>query len=139
MNSSNDRVVTAPQLRSIPWARWFGIALAVLLVMAVGIYLWVQSYVTIHVAADTTYLTAPLLADGYPDYMGYMNSQNSVGVTPENNAWVAILRTYGPREIDAESRAEHFRLLGIAPLPEEGATSARSTISHASSNCPTRC
>jgi hypothetical protein len=39
MNSSNDRVVTAPQLRSIPWGRWFGIALAVMLAMAVGIVL----------------------------------------------------------------------------------------------------
>lgn len=120
MNPSHDQVVTAPQLRGIPWARWFGIALVIMMVMALGIYFWVRSYTTITVAADTTYLTTPLLADGYPDYLGYWNAQNSAGVTPENNAWVAILRSIGPSEMNDEIRAEHFRLLGIAPLPEEG-------------------
>lgn len=115
---ADDRSNALP--RGIPWARWFGIALAVLLVLTVGIYWWVQNYITITVAADTTYLTTPLLPDGYPDYLGYWNAQNSAGVTAENNAWVAVVRCLGPREIDAEERPEYFRLLGIAPLPEEG-------------------
>jgi Tfp pilus assembly protein PilE len=120
MHPSHEHDRSSSRQRVIPWARWLGIALGIMAVLAIGLYWWARSYMTITVAADTTYLTTPLLADGYPDYLGYMNTQNSAGVTAENNAWVAILRTWGPKEIEDESRAEHFRLLGIAPLPEDG-------------------
>lgn len=109
------------QPRGIPWTRWLLYAGGVLLVLCAATYLWIRSYVTITVAADTTVLTAPLLADGYPDYIGYLDAQNAAGVKPEENAWIAILRCCGPEEIDKPLRAEHYRKLGIKPLPDEGA------------------
>ena len=91
-----------------------------LMVLAVAAYFWIRSYTTISVAPDTTVLTAPLLADGYPDYIAYLDAQNALGVKPEENAWIAILRCNGPSDIDQEKRAEHFRKLGIEPLPDQG-------------------
>jgi len=106
------------QPHRIPWGRWAMYAGGVLVVLGAAVALAIRSYMTISVAPDTTVLTAPLLADGYPDYIGYLDAANATGVKPEENAWISLLRCCGPDEIDKAVRAEHYRKLGIEPLPE---------------------
>lgn len=75
----------------------------------------------ITISKETTYITAPLRADGYPDYLAALNELSSRGVTPENNAAVPFWQAIGPKSIPAELRPQFFKLLGIKELPEKGA------------------
>ncbi|MCH8828760.1 MAG: hypothetical protein IID45_04205, partial [Planctomycetes bacterium] len=74
----------------------------------------------ITISKETTYITEPLDADGYPDYAAAINRRFGKGVTAENNAAVLLLRAYGPKEIPKKWRAELFKKLGMEPLPEKG-------------------
>jgi hypothetical protein len=74
----------------------------------------------ITISKETTYITEPLRADGYPDYLAALNRLGSEGVTPENNAAVLLVQALGPEKIPSEDREEFFKMLGIAPLPENG-------------------
>ncbi len=74
----------------------------------------------ITISKETTFITEPLDADGYPDYVAAMNRHCSRGVTPENNAAVLFWKAVGPAEIEPERREKYFEMLGIAPLPEKG-------------------
>lgn len=69
---------------------------------------------------ETTYITEPLLPDGRPDYLGYLNREASRGVTRENNAAIPIIRALGPEFIPEEVRTEILKRLGLADLPAEG-------------------
>ena len=72
------------------------------------------------VSKDTTYFTEPLRADGGVDYVAAFNRRCSEGVTPENNAAVALWRASGPKDLDKNIRKQYFQMLGIAELPEKG-------------------
>jgi len=72
------------------------------------------------ISKETTFITEPLRADGYVDYVAAVNQAASEGVTPENNAAVLFCRAFGPSMIGADFRPRFFRMLGIDPLPEEG-------------------
>ena len=74
----------------------------------------------ITISKETTYITEPLRADGYVDYMAALNRRFSQGVTPENNAAVPFWQAVGPKGIDKKVRKKYFELLGIPELPEEG-------------------
>jgi hypothetical protein len=74
----------------------------------------------ITISKETTYITEPLRDDGMVDYIAALNQQCSKGVTPENNAVVAMLRVLGPKGLDKKVRKEYFRQLGIPELPEKG-------------------
>ncbi len=76
--------------------------------------------VLVTISKETTYITEPLRADGYPDYAAAWNRRMSQGVTPENNAAVLFWKAVGPGEIPKGGRDEFFRMLGIPSLPEEG-------------------
>ena len=69
---------------------------------------------------ETTYLTKPLQADGYPDYAAAMNERISAGVTPENNAAVLFWQAVGPNAIPKWSRQRFFQQVGIPQPPETG-------------------
>jgi hypothetical protein len=75
----------------------------------------------IKISTETTYLTKPLTKDGYIDYLAALNNQQREGVTVKNNAAVVFRRALGPAVILESIRADHFKMLGIDPLPEEGA------------------
>jgi hypothetical protein len=77
-----------------------------------------QLLVTISKA--TTYITEPLRADGYPDYVAALNQRASRGVTPENNAEVLLCKAIGPNGIDAKLPGGYCSLLNIPALPEKG-------------------
>lgn len=73
----------------------------------------------ITISKATTYITEPLRADGYPDYMAALNRKASEGVTPENNAAVPLVQAFGPAWIDSKDREQFFKLLGI-PAARQG-------------------
>jgi hypothetical protein len=76
---------------------------------------------TFTVGADTTFVTGPLDAAGYIDYAAALNDRLSKGVTPENNANVAVWRVFGPVAPDGtRASAQYFRKLGIARPPARG-------------------
>lgn len=75
------------------------------------------------VCKEVTVITEPLLPDGRVDYLTYLNRVQGAGVTPENNVVVPLLQAIGPTCLNKEPeyRREYYRLLGIPPLPEDGA------------------
>ena len=75
----------------------------------------------ITVSYETTRITAPLHPEGGVDYLAALNQQASEGVTPENNAVVELLHAFGPAKIPSELRPTFFQMLGMQPLPDEGA------------------
>jgi len=77
--------------------------------------------VDIKVGRATTYILAPLNADGTVNYVAALNARAAKGVTPANNAAVLLLQAVGPEVIDPDARERTFKALGIKPLAETGA------------------
>ncbi|SRR5579871_2434075 len=69
---------------------------------------------------ETTYVTEPVDADGYIDYVAAVNKHWSRGVTPANNAHVLLWKALGPHPEGATMPDEYFKWLGIKPPPEQG-------------------
>ena len=88
----------------------------------------VKRNVAVTISRDTTYITEPLRADGYPDYLAALTQQARKGVTPENNAVVLIVQALGPELIDGRTgkkfspkeQGKFFTMLGVAQLPKKG-------------------
>lgn len=76
--------------------------------------------VRVTISKETTWITAPLREDGYPDYVRYLNEKLSEGVTPENNAIVPLVRTMGLLDVDHQVRTDYCKLLGIEPPSKDG-------------------
>jgi hypothetical protein len=74
----------------------------------------------ITISKATTYITEPLRPDGYPDYLAALNQMAGKGVTPENNAVVALMQAFGPGPIDSKDRDKFFKMLGVAAPPDKG-------------------
>ncbi len=72
------------------------------------------------ISKETTCFTEPLRSDGGVDYVAALNRKYSQGVTPENNAAVALWQAAGPKELKKQFRKRYFKMLGIAELPEKG-------------------
>jgi hypothetical protein len=71
------------------------------------------------ISQETTVITAPLRADGLPDYQKYWRDFGREGVTPENNGAVLFWRAVWPGELGQEHRQEMCDALGIKPMPVE--------------------
>ncbi len=56
------------------------------------------------VSKETTYITAQLDEEGYPDYFAALNQRLSEGVSSDNNAAIPFFRVIGPGDIPAASR-----------------------------------
>ena len=74
----------------------------------------------IAISRETTHITQPLRADGYPNYGAALDERQSKGVTTGNNYAVALVEVFGPHQIKEGIRAAYFAKLGIEPLAEEG-------------------
>lgn len=74
---------------------------------------------TFTVGKTTTYLTAPLDANGHIDYASVLNERLSKGVTPENNAAVLLWQAIGPNPAGGKMPAGYFDRLGVA-TPRQG-------------------
>jgi hypothetical protein len=72
------------------------------------------------ISRETTFITGPLCEDGSVDYLAAINERYSRGVTPENNAVVALLQAVGPGVIAKPVRERFFQMLGVAMPSEEG-------------------
>lgn len=70
---------------------------------------------------ETTYLVEPLLPDGAPDYVTYLNREWSQGVTPENNAAIPLLEALGSGLLPVTTQEKFFELLGV-PAPQTNVT-----------------
>ena len=92
-------------------------------VCAIVYELWVTAEaprVAVRISPETTYVTAPLRADGSVDYLAAINRRSGQGTTLENNASVLIWQALGPAPYDAGTRDAFFKALGIPTPPEEG-------------------
>ncbi len=69
----------------------------------------------ITVGKETTYVTGPVLEDGYVDYLAALNALASAGVTTENNAAVLLAQAIDPASIDAGQRERFYKILGVEP------------------------
>jgi len=72
------------------------------------------------VGHDTTWIDAPLSADGTVNYVAWLNRRCSRGVTAENNAAGLLIRALGPEEVLYESvRARIMKRLDMPPVAAE--------------------
>src|SRR6516162_8279524 len=88
-------------------------------VLALVVYAAWPSSSTFTISPETTYITKPLDADGYPDYVTALNERLRGAITPEINANVLIWQVLGPHPEGATMPPEYFQWLGYRP-PEEG-------------------
>lgn len=72
------------------WRVFWALAVLVVLVTVVGDQVWVRVNRRIPLGWETTRITAPLTADGYPDYLAAINALESKGMTRENNAAIVM-------------------------------------------------
>jgi hypothetical protein len=69
---------------------------------------------------ETTYVTEPLDADGYVDFVSALNERWRRGVTPANNANVLLWKALGPHPEEKTMPEEFFKWMKIKPPPEQG-------------------
>jgi hypothetical protein len=69
------------------------------------------------ISKETTGITTPLKANGYPDYLGALNAVHSKGVNSNNNLAVSIWNTIGTADMATELIAPYFEHLHIPPPP----------------------
>lgn len=74
------------------------------------------------VSPDTTFVTGPLNRDGTVNFPAAINAANSRGITPQNNAAVALLKIIGARalSVSAAARTAGLAAMGIPKLPQSG-------------------
>jgi hypothetical protein len=73
------------------------------------------------ISKETTRVTAPLKSNGYPDYVGAINAQQSAGVTTENNLAVTIWNTIGTTQMSPKMVTPYFKHLKMSPPHEKRA------------------
>jgi len=71
------------------------------------------------ISAETTAITAPLTPDGFPDYIAALNQKYSKDVTPDNNAFAALLQIRGTENntIAPSVHDQFLKMLDIKPTP----------------------
>lgn len=90
------------------------------LVLIAGIVWWFRPLPSAKpkIGRETTYLTEPVRDDGTIDYLAALNDRLSEGVTPDNNAFIAIAYTMGRDDWrSAEKRRFVYRWLKVDPPP----------------------
>jgi hypothetical protein len=75
----------------------------------------------IEVSPTTTYVTAPLRADGLPDYEVYIRDRGRSGVTPQKNAAAVIWPMVWPGELSPQHCQPVAKELGIDAFPPASA------------------
>ena len=90
------------------WPIILGVLIALLIYAA-----WPGSS-TFTISPETTYVTAPVDAEGYIDYPTALNERLSKGITPENNANVLIWKALGPHPEGGTMPPEYFKFFRLA-------------------------
>jgi hypothetical protein len=88
-------------------------------VVLVGLMVWglFGPESPIRVSRETTYLTAPLAADGLPDYGAAMLAAMGPAPQPEENAAVELLQVMWPLKLEAADLPVVCQALGIPAVP----------------------
>lgn len=84
-----------------------------------------SSELPFRISKETTFLTRPLPTNGHFDFASGLEVSTSQGVTPDNNAYVLLLKAVGPRPDEIPVPDSLFERLGIPPLPFPGEYVAR--------------
>jgi hypothetical protein len=74
-----------------------------------------NGHIAVTISKATTYVTEPLNADGYPDYIAALNRIAGEGVRPEDNAAVILTDVVLATSVNAKDREALFGLLGTSP------------------------
>lgn len=77
--------------------------------------------VKITIGKDTSFVDGPVNADGTINYLAAFNARLAQGVTPQNNAAVALLKAFGPELVAKVVRDQTLKEIGVEALPEKGA------------------
>lgn len=72
--------------------------------------------VELTISTETTYIEDPVRPDGTIDWAAAYNERFGEGVTPENNAYVLLLRVFGVEHIDERRRAAVCEAIGRPDL-----------------------
>ena len=103
MNDATDDRTELPKRKKLRLVLWIGgIVVALLLV-----FLW-QLFgpnPKIVISPQTTHITAPLRANGMPDYAQWLLENQRKGVTPENNAAVLMWQALWPIDMDIDRKS----------------------------------
>jgi hypothetical protein len=93
-------------------------AAVTLLFAAPALHAAVPAKLPFTIAKETTVITAPLRADGTPDYVAALNEKYGKGVTPENNGFVAWLQITGTGEaiLPPAIRDKFLSMCGAKPV-----------------------
>ncbi len=89
----------------------------VLLLGAVFLFQLIGPSPRIIISKQTTYITAPLLPSGVPNYEEYVRQKLRAGVTPENNAAVLLFQALWPSELDPRDYEAIATELGLSEIP----------------------
>ncbi len=92
------------------------IGLVVVAAIPVGLVVWnywPMGRVKLVISPETTYITEPLTAEGYPDYATVINAKLAAGTRQQDNAAIDILHAVGIDVIPEEYRAEALAALGL--------------------------
>ena len=73
------------------------------------------------IGRETTWFTEPVRADGTVDFIAAVNARFAAGATAETNACVLLYEALGPSPEGSRQPERFFRLLGVEPLPDQGA------------------
>lgn len=109
-----------PRLRRFakgrPGLRWLALA-----VLCLGLLGWwvVASGPRITISRETTYLTGPLDAEGFVDYVRALNELNAKRVTVEENAVPLLCEAWGRPSGIPEFNQKFFALLGTSAPPAD--------------------
>src|SRR5262245_1603435 len=74
----------------------------------------------IEVSRETTFVTAPLLANGMPDYESDILEHARDGVTPQNNAATLLMAALWPGDLATSDYNVVTRELGLPKVPSNG-------------------
>ena len=117
MNNAIHNTTERPPKKRYRFVLWIGgIVVALLLV-----FLWqlFGAHPKIVISPQTTFITAPLRANGMPDYAQWLLENERKGVTPENNAAVLLWQALWSGALEKK----HYKLicdeLGIDPVPSK--------------------
>jgi len=126
MNDATETPIAPPKKKKQRLLYWFLGTAGTIGLIGIGlfiVFLW-QLFgpnPKIVISPQTTYITAPLRANGMPDYAQWLLENQRKGVTPENNA--AVLMWQAVRPIDMDMEEQHYELicdeLGIEPVPSK--------------------
>ena len=118
----SSETVVPKKRRGVLWmVKWSTIAILLILIVLVCLNFRIppgNSSPLVRVSPQTTFAVSPLKPSGDIDYIAFLNQQHAV--TPEDNAFVDLLRIKGPVAEKRMPPPEFFRLLGIEPPPPIG-------------------